>query len=208
MKEFAETFGIHETASGVRYLVQGGGVSHALDVPFSVPVRLNTGALRCPHNITLANYSEVDLPEEHPLIKAFMPLPATTRTPIFLDETSGNTELVVTLLRLTSANTYGQPRLLWTGAKNINPYGTNIQPLVLTGLSTSNLKEWGKMNDMAEVVPRRMVVLAPSWFAKHQPGYIEGTIPLQWLKVLPLEQIGARVARTYLRHEPLPAWAA
>ena len=208
MREFAETFGIHETASGIRYLAQGGGVSHALDVPFSVPIKLNTGALRCPHNIALSNVSETELSEEHPLIKAFMPIPSPERTPIFLDETPGNLDLVVTLLRLTSANAYGHPRLLWTGAKHINPYSTNIQPLVLTGLSASNLREWGRMNDMVDIIPRRMVVLAPTWFAKHQPGYIEGTLPFQWLKTLPLEQIGAQIARTYLRHEPLPAWAA
>ena len=205
MKITVGHYGVHELPSKIRFLVQKNGVQTGLDVDLPVSVKVDNYHARCPHAINLAMGVDGDLPE-HPLVQRFLPLPRKDPSAMYLADTPQNLELARTLLRLSSVTAGGSPMLLWANPRKLDPFSTNIQPLVASGYTLGNHKTLTQLTTTVGIAPRPLLVLLPEWYAAAQSGFLHPGTLLKDLQGLPLEALGAGILRRYLRHETLPNW--
>lgn len=200
MLKTVDYYGVHELNSGVRFLVQPQGATHALDMSIPLDVKVRT-PLKCPHGIDLRRTVEAELPDD-PLVKLFLPIPKPDGRPItYLTDSRQNIELVRQLLRLSSPTAAGVVRPLWAKTRETELNSTNLMPYVASGYSFSVNRVLQQLEAAAPWSRRPLVVLMPEWFAVTKQGYQVPTIVPESVASLPLEQVGAWYLRQYLRHE-------
>lgn len=196
-----QSYGLHWIEGDIALLVQQTKIDHitGADLELDFKVHFPHKRLICPHRIDLSDRVEMDLPD-HPLVRAFRPLPRAIDDPIIvIDDNQHNKLLVSQLSRLASPSEVISIQPIWLFNPSLMSSQlmlTNIQPLVVFGHNISMQDRYYRTADAAFHLPRRLVMMAPKWVSYRLPNALwidTDDLSLEEVRSLPLEQIGAQI---------------
>lgn len=199
------SYGIHQTESGMRFLLQEEGVQHTLGPEVNIQAKMRAMKrlhYACEHRIDLKNTSNRKLPY-HPLVRAFLPIPKSVEEGlIFLPDEPVTTDILRVLQRLISPTATARGQLLIHRPSEALFSMSNLPMICVRGFTFQTATRFNTIMRAAEYAPRRVIIVLPHFLAKGQQGYIDpADLDLERLSKLPLEAIGASAATRYLSYQ-------
>jgi hypothetical protein len=220
VKTVVNHYGVHWANGNIAYIEQEKSGTNALGLPEKSPfvVQLPGGNGRCNHLIALAapkpDAAHLDflarLINEDSLVRAMLPIPKTGAGGFFLVDPAGRLRLHLVLLsKLSSPITRVVKPFASLSQQQIldELQMTNVQPLVLTGVTAAQAPALARLAEQLASLPRCLVLTGDadvpvpaaiqkiaSEIDKHDLADLAG---------LPWETLGAVVVRRYMRREAL-----
>jgi hypothetical protein len=214
-------FGIHWTKAGVAFLQQGRGGTNAIGLKERSPyvVKLPRKSIPCNHLIALA----APVPDvthwnffiklfECPLFRAFLPVPKDDAGAFYVDDPDDKLSMYLVLLSKLSSPIY--PPITPISTVNTGQIldelqVTNIQPFVLTRAAPEHAQLLEQIGKALPHQPRALIVTGSSDVTLPPPYRRIVPTVTKWdtteLALLPLEHLGAVVARRHMRGEQMDA---
>jgi hypothetical protein len=220
VKTVVSHYGVHWANGNIAYIEQEKSGTNALGLPEKSPfiVQLPRRNGRCNHLIALAapkpdpTHMEAlaKLVNEDSLVRAMLPIPKTGAGGFFLGDPAGKLRLHLVLLsKLSSPITSVVKPFATLNREQIldELQMTNVQPLVLTGVTAAQAPALAELTEQLASLPRSLIVtgdvelpLPPSI---QTIGSEIGKYDLANLAGLPWETLGAVMVRRYMRREAL-----
>lgn len=210
-------YGLHTTQDGIAYLHQGRKASNFISMRQLSPYEVTTKRNRlCPHLINPAStvpdraHWELFLRMFHdPLVQAMLPIPKD-RTSLVPFITDPNGELTMDLVMLSRMGSPIYPVVIPIGklSKQVileELTLTNVLPLILTGIQTSDQRLINELAAESRTLPRKLILAGDDHMVIRPP--LERIMTQLWdfdrvqLQSLNMETIGAAVLRRYARNE-------
>ena len=214
---FVSNYGIHRTPEGIAYLHQGGGKTYnfiglSAKSPFEVKPEKPKA---CPHRVNgsspmpdIEHWSVFLELFKDPLLQAFLPLPKHVREGVTF--ISGVDDMLLLLLSKLSSPLHPivESFSTYKKANFKSDMGlTNIAPLVLTRLTTSDQDEMEAMCAVARRSCRKLILVGDRQMVMREPLHEIYTHLQHYddrvLYSLPMENLGAVALRRWARGEQI-----
>jgi hypothetical protein len=220
VKTVVSHYGVHWASGNVAYIEQEKSGTNALGLPEKSPfvVQLPRRNARCNHLIALAapkpdpSHMELlaRLINEDSLVRAMLPIPRTGPGGFFLSDPAGKLRLHLVLLsKLSSPIACVVKPFASLGHEQVldELQMTNVQPLVLTGVTAAQAPSLAPLAERLASLPRSLVLTGEADIAL-PPGIEKLGSEIEKhdladLAGLPWETLGAVIVRRYMRREAL-----
>ena len=209
------SYGIHWDGN-VAWLIQGRGSTNFVGVKGKPPFTARNGM--CNHFIQASTAPTPDRSHwerfqpllQDPLVQAMLPIPHANPNNYFIDDRDDSLGIYLINLARLSSPIESVVRPAWTVRPRFlekESDRTNVQPLVITQLSTKDQDLVSIAATMALYTPRTIIMTgAPEMVVRPPMQRITTSIQetdISALTQLPLEALGAFIVRRYARKEQL-----